>query len=151
MSCVHEFSLRMHTMVSNHASPASKLCLQDMRIACSARMCGRPAAAPYPGLRRSAVRQCERGESAAVHCPSVRPCKRGEPVAVPYPGVRPRKRGRPAAVHCPASGRVSAASLRPYLIPACVRASAAGLRPYLMPASGGRLHAVQVSLKGGGS
>ena len=150
MSCVHEFSLRMHTMVSNHASPASKLCSQDMRIACSARMCGRPAAAPYPGLRRSAVRQCERGESAAVHCPSVRPCKRGEPVAVPYPGVRPRKRGRPAAVHCPASGRVSAASLRPYLIPACVRASAAGLRPYLMPASGGRLHAVQVSLKGGG-
>ena len=49
------------------------------------------------------------------------------------------------------AGRVSAASLRPYLIPACVRASAAGLRPYLMPASGGRLHAVQVSLKGGGS
>ena len=46
--------------------------------------------------------------------------------------------------------RVSAASLRPYLIPACVRASAAGLRPYLIPASGGRLHAVQVSLKGGG-
>ena len=90
MSCVHEFSLRMHAMVSNHASPASKLCSQDMRIACSARMCGRPAAAPYPGLRRSAVRQCERGESAAVHCPSVRPCKRGEPVAVPYPGVRPR-------------------------------------------------------------
>ena len=80
MSCVHEFSLRMHTLVSNHASPASKLCSQDMRIACSARMCGRPAAAPYPGLRRSAVRQCERGESAAVHCPSVRPCKRGEPV-----------------------------------------------------------------------
>ena len=113
MSCVHEFSLRMHTLVSNHASPASKLCSQDMRIACSARMCGRPAAAPYPGLRPSAVRQCERG--------------------------------RPAAVHAPASGRVSAASLRPYLIPACVRASAAGLRPYLIPASGGRLHAVQVS------
>ena len=87
MSCVHEFSLRMHTMVSNHASPASKLCSQDMRIACSARMCGRPAAAPYPGLRRSAVRQCERGESAAVHCPSVRPCKSA---AVPYPGVRPQ-------------------------------------------------------------
>ena len=166
MSCVHEFSLRMHTLVSNHASPASKLCSQDMRIACSARMCGRPAAAPYPGLRPSAVRQCERGRPAAVHCPGVRPCKRGEPAAVPYPGVRPRKRGRPAAVpypglrpcergrpaavHAPASGRVSAASLRPYLIPACVRASAAGLRPYLMPASGGRLHAVQVSLKGGG-
>ena len=95
MSCVHEFSLRMHTLVSNHASPASKLCSQDMRIACSARMCGRPAAAPYPGLRPSA--------------------------AVPYPGLRPCERGRPAAVHAPASGRVSAASLRPYLIPACVR------------------------------
>ena len=134
MLCVHEFSLRMHTLVSNHASPASKLCSQDMRIACSARMCGRPAAAPYPGLRPSAVRQCERGRPAAVHCPGVRPCKRGEPAAVPYPGVRPRKRGRPAAVpypglrpcergrpaavHAPASGRVSAASLRPYLIPA---------------------------------
>ena len=101
MSCVHEFSLRMHTLVSNHASPASKLCSQDMRIACSARMCGRPAAAPYPGLRPSAVRQCERGRPAAVHCPGVRPCKRGEPAAVPYPGVRPRKRGRPAAVPYP--------------------------------------------------
>ena len=150
MSCVHEFSLRMHTLVSNHASPASKLCSQDMRIACSARMCGRPAAAPYPGLRRSAVRQCERGESAAVHCPSVRPCKRGEPVAVPYPGVRPRKRGRPAhaLLACaaglrrhliPASGRppcgsVSAAGRRLYIAPACGRASAASLRPYLIPA-----------------
>ena len=39
MSCVHEFSLRMHTLVSNHASPASKLCSQDMRIACSAHAC----------------------------------------------------------------------------------------------------------------
>ena len=96
MSCVHEFSLRMHTLVSNHASPASKLCSQDMRIACSARMCSH---------------------------------------------VRPACGGT--------LSRVSAASLRPYLIPACVRASAAGLRPYLMPASGGRLHAVQVSLKGG--
>ena len=72
MSCVHEFSLRMHTLVSNHASPASKLCSQDMRIACSARMCGRPAAAPYPGLRPSAVRQCERGRPAAVHFPGRR-------------------------------------------------------------------------------
>ena len=81
MSCVHEFSLRMHTLVSNHASPASKLCSQDMRIACSARMCGRPAAAPYPGLRPSA--------------------------AVPYPGVRPSKAGlRPYLI--PASGHVSA-------------------------------------------
>ena len=119
MSCLHEFSLRMHTyiglqacfarkqtmlagyedsmqacpacmnslseciltLVCKHASPASKLCSQDMRIACSARMCGRPAAAPYPGLRPSA--------------------------AVPYPGVRPSKAG-----------------LRPYLIPA------SGLRPW---------------------
>ena len=53
MSCLHEFSLRMHTLVCKHASPASKLCSQDMRIACSARMCGRPAAAPYPGVRPS--------------------------------------------------------------------------------------------------
>ena len=67
MSCLHEFSLRMHTLVCKHASPASKLCSQDMRIACSARMCGRPAATPYPGLRPSA--------------------------AVPYPGVRPSKAG----------------------------------------------------------
>ena len=52
-----------------------------MRIACSARMCGRPAAAPYPGLRPSA--------------------------AVPYPGVRPSKAGlRPYLI--PASGHVSA-------------------------------------------
>ena len=36
MSCVHEFSLRMHTLVSNHASPASKLCSQDIRLACAA-------------------------------------------------------------------------------------------------------------------
>ena len=151
MSCVHEFSLRMHTLVSNHASPASKLCSQDMRIACSARMCGRPAAAPYPGLRPSAVRQCERGESAAVHCPSVRPCKRGEPAAVPYPGVRPRKRGRPAAVPYP--------GLRP-----CERGEPAAVpypgvrpckrgRPAAVPYAGLRRPATcctEVSLKGGG-
>jgi len=113
MSCLHEFSLRMHTLVCKHASPASKLCSQDMRIACSARMCGRPAAAPYPGLRPSAVRQCERGRPAAVHCPGVRPCKRGEPAAVPYPGVRPRKRGRPAHALL-----ACAAGLRRHLIPA---------------------------------
>ena len=61
-----------HTLVCKHASPASKLCSQDMRIACSARMCGRPAAALYPGLRPSAVRQCERGRPAAVHFPGRR-------------------------------------------------------------------------------
>ena len=88
MSCVHEFSLRMlhrmHTMVSNHASPASKLCSQDMRIACSARMCGRPAAAPYPGLR----------PSAAVTYPGVRPSKAGlRPYLIPASGLRPWERG----------------------------------------------------------
>ena len=78
---LHEFSLRMHTLVCKHASPASKLCSQDMRIACSARMCGRPAATPYPGLRPSA--------------------------AVPYPGVRPSKAGLQQCL-IPASGHVSA-------------------------------------------
>ena len=139
MSCLHEFSLRMHTLVCKHASPASKLCSQDMRIACSARMCGRSAAAPYPGLRPSAVRQCERGRPAAVHCPGVRPCKRtlsrrasaqarpacacsarmcGRPAAAPYLGLRP-------SVAVPYPGvRPSKAGLRPYLIPA------SGLRPW---------------------
>ena len=84
MSCVHEFSLRMHTLVSNHASPASKLCSQDMRIACSARMCGRPAATPYPGLR----------PSAAVPYPGVRPSKAGlRPYLIPASGLRPWERG----------------------------------------------------------
>ena len=133
MSCVHEFSLRMHTMVSNHASPASKLCSQDMRIACSARMCGRPAAAPYPGVRPSAVRQCERGRPAAVHCPGVRPCKRGEPAAVPYPGVRPRKRGRPAHALL-----ACAAGLRRHLIPCERGAPAAVPYPGVRPCKRGR-------------
>ena len=117
-ACMNSLSECILTLVCKHASPASKLCSQDMRIACSARMCGRPAAAPYPGLRPSAVRQCERGRPAAVHCPGVRPCKRGEPAAVPYPGVRPR---------------ASAAGLRPYLIPASGRVSAAGYMLYRSP------------------
>ena len=144
MSCVHEFSLRMHTLVSNHASPASKLCSQDMRIACSARMCGRPAAAPYPGLRPSAVRQCERGRPAAVHCPGVRPCKRGEPAAVPYPGVRPRKRGRPAHALL-----ACAAGLRRHLIP-CERGEPAAVPyPGVRPCKRGRRAAVPYpSLRG---
>ena len=100
------------------------------------RMCGRPAAAPYPGLRPSAVRQCERGRPAAVHCPGVRPCKRGEPAAVPYPGVRPRKRGRPAHALL-----ACAAGLRRHLIP-CERGEPAAV-PY--PGVRPRLHAVQVS------
>ena len=84
MSCLHEFSLRMHTLVCKHASPASKLCSQDMRIACSARMCGRPAAAPYPGLR----------PSAAVPYPGVRPSKAGlRPYLIPASGLRPWERG----------------------------------------------------------
>ena len=88
MSCVHEFSLRMlhrmHTMVSNHASPASKLCSQDMRIACSARMCGRPAAAPYPGLRPSASKLCS--QDMRIAC-SARMC--GRPAAAPFPRQAP--------------------------------------------------------------
>jgi len=84
MSCLHEFSLRMHTLVCKHASPASKLCSQDMRIACSARMCGRPAAAPYPGLR----------PSAAVPYPGVRPSKAGlRPYLIPASGLRPWESG----------------------------------------------------------
>ena len=84
MSCLHEFSLRMHTLVCKHASPASKLCSQDMRIACSARMCGRPAAAPYPGLR----------PSAAVPYPGVRPSKAGlRPYLIPASGLRPWEMG----------------------------------------------------------
>ena len=85
MSCLHEFSLRMHTLVCKHASPASKLlCSQDMRIAGSARMCGRPAAAPYPGLR----------PSAAVPYPGVRPSKAGlRPYLIPASGLRPWERG----------------------------------------------------------
>ena len=82
MSCLHEFSLRMHTLVCKHASPASKLCSQDMRIACSARMCGRPAATPYSGLR----------PSAAVPYPGVRPSKAGlRPYLIPV--LRPCERG----------------------------------------------------------
>jgi hypothetical protein len=87
--------------------------------------CGRASAA---SLRPYLIPACVRASAAGLRmlCSHVRPACGGT------------------------LSRVSAASLRPYLIPACVRASAAGLRPYLMPASGGRLHALQVSLKGGG-
>jgi len=80
MSCLHEFSLRMHTLVSNHAL--------------------RGASVPYPGVR---PRKRGRLAHALLACAAglrrhLFPCERGEPAAVPYPGVRPCKRGRPAAV-----------------------------------------------------
>ena len=110
MSCVHEFSLRMHTLVSNHASPASKLIPASGRPPCGsvsaagrrlyiAPACGR-ASVPYPGVR---PRKRGRPAHALLACAAglrrhLIPCERGEPAAVPYPGVRPSKRGRPAAV-----------------------------------------------------
>ena len=109
---------------------ASKLCSQDMRIA---RSHVRRPRRTLPNLRPSACGSVGAAGRRRT-LPGVRPCKRGEPAAVPYPGERGR--------------RASAAGLRPYLIPACVRASAAGLRPYLAGLRR-RLHAVQVSLKGG--
>ena len=140
MSCVHEFSLRMHTLVSNHAlrawilSPNAYFGLEPCFARKQTMLAGyddRPHLIPASGRPPcGSVSAAGRRLYAAglrMLCSHVRPACGGT------------------------LSRVSAASLRPYLIPACVRASAAGLRPYLMPASGGRLHAVQVSLKGGGS
>ena len=117
MSCLHEFSLRMHTLVCKHASPASKLCSQDMRIACRHVL---PAwiLSPnaYFGLQACFARKQTMlaGYEDSMLCSHVRPacgrtlsrppavCGRtlsrraslqGRPAAVPYPGLRPPAMG----------------------------------------------------------
>ena len=73
MSCLHEFSLRMHTYIGLQACFARKQTMlagyEDSMLCSHVRpACGRTFNfAPYPGLRPSA--------------------------AVPYPGVRPSKAG----------------------------------------------------------
>ena len=117
MSCVHEFSLRIHTLVSNHAlrawilSPNAYFGLEPCFARKQTMLAGyedRPHLIPASGR---------------PPCGSVSAAGRRLYIA-------------------PACGRASAASLRPCLIPACVRASAAGLRmlcSHVRPACGGTL------------
>ena len=112
--------------------------------ACSARMCGRPAAAPYPGLRPSAVRQCERGRPAAVHCPGVRPCKRplsrrASAQARPACACSAHMCGRPAAALYPvrACGRTLSRRASVQARPACGRTLCRPPRRHLLLLKGG--------------
>ena len=88
MSCVHEFSLRMHTLVSNHAlrawilSPNAYFGLEP----CFARK-----QTMLAGYEDSML--CSHVRPACGRTLSRRASLQGRPAAVPYPGLRPPAMG----------------------------------------------------------
>ena len=97
MSCVHEFSLRMHTYIGLQACFARK---QTMLAGYEDRPHLIPASGRPP---------CGSVSAAGRRLYIAPACGRA---SVPYPGVRPRKRGRPAHALL-----ACAAGLRRHLIP----------------------------------
>ena len=90
MSCLHEFSLRMHTYIGLQACFARK---QTMLAGYEDSMLCSHVLACAAGLRRHLI-PCERGEPAAVPYPGVRPSKAGlRPYLIPASGLRPWERG----------------------------------------------------------
>ena len=134
MSCVHEFSLRMHTLVSNHAlrawilSPNAYFGLEPCFARKQTMLAGyedRPHLIPASGRP-----PCGSVSAAGRRLYIAPACGRA---SVPYPGVRPRKRGRPAHALL-----ACAAGLRRHLIP-CERGEPAAVPyPGVRPCKRGR-------------
>ena len=138
MSCVHGFSLRMHTLVSNHAlrawilSPNAYFGLEPCFARKQTMLAGyedRPHLIPASGRP-----PCGSVSAAGRRLYIAPACGRA---SVPYPGVRPRKRGRPAHALL-----ACAAGLRRHLIP-CERGEPAAVPyPGVRPCKRGRPAAV---------